>query len=62
MNGEIKKAEISEAEMKSVSGGYYGDEHAPNCEKCGTKMYFNIEGAYYYYRCPNCSHKTPVPF
>ena len=62
MNEEIRKNEIAEEEMEQVSGGYYGDEYAPNCEKCGTKMYFIVEGIYYYYKCPDCNHKIPVPF
>lgn len=62
MNEEIEKNEICDSELKNVSGGYYGEEHAPNCEKCGAKMYFIPEGVYYYYKCPNCGHKIPVSF
>ena len=62
MNEEIKKAEISQEELKSVSGGYYGEEYAPNCEKCGTRTHFIVKGIGYYYDCPSCGHSVPVPF
>lgn len=62
MNEDIKKNELRDDELKNVSGGYCGEGHEPNCEKCGTKMYFIIKGVYYYYDCPNCGHSVPVPF
>ena len=62
MNEEIRNNEIREKDLENVSGGYYGEEHAPDCEKCGTRMHFIIKGVYYYYDCPNCGHSVPVPF
>ena len=62
MNEDIRKNEIGEEQLENASGGYYGEEYAPNCEKCGTKMYYIVKGAYYYYDCPNCGHSVPVPF
>ena len=62
MNEESRKNEIREEELEKVSGGYYGEEHAPDCEKCGTGMCFINKGIYYYYDCPNCGHSVHVPF
>jgi len=62
MSEEIRKNEIPEKELENVSGGYYGEEYAPKCEKCGTRMSFLIRNAEYCYNCPNCGHFVPVPY
>lgn len=60
MDKEIRNAEISEEELESVSGGYSGEEYAPNCEKSGTAMCFLTRETQYYYACPNCNHLVRV--
>ena len=57
-----RMAEIKEESLENVTGGYFGEEYAPDCEKCGTRTHFIIKGVYYYYDCPNCGHSVPVPF
>ena len=39
MNAEIRKdMKIKEEELEQVSGGYWGEEYAPNCPNCNTKI------------------------
>ncbi len=60
-NKEMKKPmELNDEQLEQASGGYYGDEYAPDCPNCGTKMTFFICQAKYYYYCDNCSHRIEV--
>ena len=52
--------ELEDSQLDQASGGYYGDEYAPDCSNCGTKMTFLVCQAKYYYYCSSCGHRIEV--
>lgn len=57
MNEEIRKGiEFNEEELEQVSGGYWGDEYAPNCPKCNIKMSVIYIKTFPTYNCSSCGH------
>lgn len=61
MNEGIRKdIEIKEEELEQVSGGYWGDEYAPNCPNCNVKMVTLYDGILPFYSCASCGHKIEI--
>ena len=56
----LNPTELEDSQLDQVSGGYYGDEYAPDCSNCGTKMTFLVCQTKYYYYCGNCGHRIEV--
>ena len=61
MNAEIRKdLEIKEEELEQVSGGYWGEEYAPNCPNCNIKMVTLYENTFPFYSCTSCGHRIEI--
>ena len=53
---ENKKFELNDEALDAVSGGYWGDEYAPNCPNCNIKMRTIYINAFPVYNCGSCGH------
>ena len=61
MNEEIRKdIEIKDEELEQVSGGYWGDEYAPNCPNCNLKMRVVYINTFPVYNCGSCGHVIEI--
>ena len=57
---ENKKFELNDEALDVVSGGYWGDEYAPNCPNCNLKMRVVYINTFPVYNCGSCGHVIEI--